>query len=161
MVLKKFSISLLVFCIGLTAAVAIPQFRDAIRKKFLTEQRKVLAKASSNINADEQEYLILKVKHKNMIQLEVFLKSESSLKLLQKFTLQGTFDGFFTFAGEATNLVITNLDYDPQLEILAPTFDDDFVAHLQIFKFNIASQQFELLNEENWPSTFQQPIIER
>ena len=161
MVLKKFSISLLVFCIGLTAVVAIPQFRDAIRKQFISETRKVLAKATSNINADEQEYLILKVKHKSLIQLEIFLKSENNLKFLQKFTLQGTFDGFFTFAGEATNLAITNLDYDPQLEILVPTFDDDFVAHLQIFKFNISSQQFELLNEENWPTTFQSPEIER
>lgn len=159
MVIQRIPLVFTILSIGFTIMLAVPQFREALRARFVDQNRLVLAKVESQINNDDKNYLILKLKHKKSIHLEIFLKTESVLKLIKKFTLVGSYDGYFNYAGEATNLVVANIDFDPQLEILVPTFDEDFVAHLQIFKFNSTSEEFELLEEDNWPTVLKSSSI--
>ncbi|MEO0337188.1 MAG: hypothetical protein AAF202_12400, partial [Pseudomonadota bacterium] len=46
-------------------------------------------------------------------------------------------------SGNATQLAVIDVDDDGSFELMAPTFDDQLVAHLNIFKYNPVLKRFE------------------
>lgn len=118
--------------------------------------RQVLATANGDFMGDGQEMFLIKIKENRQVFLEVYFKTKENLRFFQRLTLAGPLDGYFTFQGEATNLVITNLDPDSPLEILVPSFDEEFVAHLQVIKFSVLTQKFEFLSDDEVPQVWRQ-----
>lgn len=148
---KRLALLISILSIAVAIVTATPFLRNKIRSIFIRSPRQVIVTTRAHLKGDDQQMLLVKVKENQQLFLEIYSETESQLKFLQRFLLDGSFDGYFTLSGEATNLVVTNLDPDPPLEIVVPSFDEEFVAHLQIIKYNIASQKFEFLEQENWP----------
>ena len=55
-------------------------------------------------------------------------------------------DGYFTFNGDVTNLAVDDIDNDKKSEILATTFDNDLVAHLNVYRYVPGQKELELVH---------------
>jgi len=74
------------------------------------------------------------------------VENPETSNLLAKITLPEKRDGYFQLKGNATNLGLVDVDGDSILEIIAPTFDDQMVARLNIYKFNADTKGFDRMN---------------
>ncbi|HEY1078908.1 MAG TPA: hypothetical protein VGE46_02390 [Bdellovibrio sp.] len=62
---------------------------------------------------------------------------------MSKIPLFDARDGHVLMQGNATNLAITDVDKDGQLEIVVPTYDDQSVPRLNIFRYNPLNKAFD------------------
>lgn len=107
-------------------------------------ERKLLSSVVGDLRNDGTSIKILKFRTRNGIVLEFLGSSDTGARpLLDRVILSDPYDGHFDFAGEATRLAIVDLDGDNHLELIAPTYDENLVAHLNIFKYNSVTKKFD------------------
>ncbi|MDG0814811.1 hypothetical protein [Bdellovibrio svalbardensis] len=137
-------IALAVLAMALTTVAVIPSLRTKVKEAFSVEDREILAKVSGKIGAQGPRVTVLKIKGHNSLSLEVYdLDAQEGTALLAKIPLAESRDGYFSLQGNATNLALTDVDSDGQMEIVAPTYDDQMVPRLNIFKYNAATKSFD------------------
>lgn len=128
----------------LVTVAVIPPLRNRIKASFILSDRDVIAKVSGSLSSKGPQITVLKIKNKNTINIEVFAVDEDEgLSLMTKLPLYETRDGHFLLQGNATNLALTDVDKDGVLEIVAPTYDEQMVPRLNIFKYNLDSNSFD------------------
>jgi hypothetical protein len=66
--------------------------------------------------------------------------------LMARIVLPERRDAYFQLRGNATNLGLSDIDNDGTLEIMAPAFDEQMIARLNIYKYNAATRSFDRLN---------------
>ena len=152
---KIFWISFPTLClIALSLAVlsVLPQSREIIRNMLVSESRTVLAKAEADLTGHGLKVIVVKVQTADTIALEIFENSadQEKLKFLKRLVLPEKKDAYFSFRGNATNLVVTDVDGDGVLEIVAPTFDENLIPHLNVYKFNAETGDFTKLGPESY-----------
>jgi hypothetical protein len=153
---KKLAIAISMITLLLAVITATPQWRNNIRGFLNLSSRQILATANGDFMGEGQEMFLIKVEENRQVFLEFYTKTNENLRFFQRLILAGPLDGYFTFQGEATNLAITNLDPDSPLEILVPSFDEEFVAHLQLIKYSSLTQKFEFLSDDEMPQVWRQ-----
>lgn len=134
-------LSILVVIITIIAVV--PDFREKLRSILIPSSRNILATVRGDLRNDGTTISVIKVKTTDSLSLEFYEVNAESMQLVQREELPDRNEGYFTFMGESTNLAISNIDEDPMIEVLAPTFDENLVAHLTVYKYNTASKRFE------------------
>lgn len=141
----------------LTVAALVPGSRRAIREWMLERGRHILAKTSGYITPEGPYVTVFKISEGGGLLLEVYtsLDESGSPNLLQRIPLNETRDGYFSFMGNATNLALSDADRDGAMDILAPTFDDQTTARLNVFRFNRAMNTFERII----PPSPDEPIV--
>jgi hypothetical protein len=141
---KAFGIrlSITLFLTFLIVAVLNTNIREQIRSFFKPQNfRILLAVARGQMDDSNKIYQVLKVKTEAGLFLEIY----NDQKFISSVRLPDTKDGFFTFNGQVTNLAIDDVDNDNKNEVLATSFDQDLVAHLNIYRFNTEKQQLEFV----------------
>lgn len=89
------------------------------------------------------ELRVLKVKKKDLLALEIYRVDENQqITLIQQLNLPDANDGYFHVNSQATNLAAIDIDQDGKSEIIAPSFDRNLVAHLNVYKFNPQAETF-------------------
>jgi hypothetical protein len=128
-----------------TGIAVVPPWRESARRFLIKDTRQVLASARADLKGNGRQLSVLKVQTRDALIVEIYDSTDASgdLKLIKSITLPDRRDGYFTFKGEATNLVVTDIDDDGTLEIIAPTFDTQLVARLNIFHYDKQTQDFE------------------
>jgi hypothetical protein len=145
-----------VFALLFAVVASVPHWRQAIRDYFLAHDRNVLARADGSLKSavpgQFDEVAVIKVQTTDSLSLEIYAKSSDSDQLVfqKRIILPEKRDGYFTFRGNATNLVLTDLDGDGGAEILAPTFDENLIPRLNIYKYLPDSQSFQKLGPESF-----------
>lgn len=129
----------------ITAAV-IPSLRMKVKNSLISADRNIVAKVSGNLTAEGTQVTILKIKSKDSISLEVYADSLEGQTLMTKIPLAESRDGYFLLQGNATNLAITDVDDDGNQEIVAPTYDDQMIPRLNIFRYNSATKSLDRVN---------------
>ncbi|MNT49614.1 hypothetical protein D3C72_1864780 [compost metagenome] len=130
----------------LTVAI-IPSLRNSVKEIFSSSERIILAKVSGNITAEGPKVTVLKIRSKDTLALEVYSDDPGQENtLIAKIPLFETKDAFFVVNGNATNLALTDVDKDETMEIVAPTYNEQMVPRLNIFKYNRASKSFDRVN---------------
>ena len=127
---------------GLTV---IPAVRTKLQALLNTQQRVVLAKISGYFSAEQNHYLILKVKDAAGLQIEVYEQSTepNSQIFKQKFDLSEDSDSYVTLDKNSTNLALQDVDQDGNLDIVTPSVDRNGNLRLNTFRFNSESKLFE------------------
>ena len=121
-----------------------PEMRNAIRQQFVKETRTVISTVSGDIQGTGTTLTVVKVKTGEGLFLEVYdPQTDGTQKLVEKIGMMDTKDGYFNFNGHATNLAIEDIDGDGKPEILAPTFDQNLVGHLNVYRFDSSAQSFK------------------
>ena len=133
----------------LTVAI-IPSFRNSVKEIFSSSERSILAKVSGNITAEGPRVTVLKIRSKDTLTLEVYSDDPGQENtLIAKIPLFETKDAYFVVNGNATNLALSDVDNDELMEIVAPTYNEQMVPRLNIFKYNRASKSFDRVNAPN------------
>lgn len=131
--------------LGSLLAVFIPAFRTKTRMVFQSSEHKVLSTLKKDFFQDGRIITFAKVKTPDGLYVEVYETSKEGVqKNIDRILLPDTNDGFFHFHGQATNLALEDIDGDHQFEVLAPTYDANQVAHLNIYKYNLSTKKFEV-----------------
>ena len=130
--------------LGLAILSFLPQSRELVRNLIISNSRIILAKADADLTGQGQKVSIIKVQTAETLALEIFeaVGSEQKLQFVKRIVLPERKDAYFNFRGAATNLAIADVDGDGNLEIIAPTFDDNLIPRLNIYKFDPQSRDF-------------------
>lgn len=139
----------LVLSFGFCLLATYPQFRGWFRDLFLTSNRVILAKADGHLTKD-MPVTVVKVKTADTLSLEIYTRNPDSdaLTFLKRVLLKEKRDAHFTFRDNATNLVLTDLDEDGNLEILAPTFDENLIPRLNVYRYNPDTHSFSKMGAD-------------
>ncbi len=144
--------TLCLISVCLAVLTLIPTSREFIRSVIVTNSRSVLAKADADITGQGMKVSVIKVRTSDTIALEIFENEGDSLKLkfVKRLVLPEKRDAYFNFRGNATNLVVTDVDGDGTLEIVAPTFDENLIPRLNVYKFDPERHDFIRLGPETY-----------
>ena len=114
-----------------------PDIRQYLYSQFHKPYRRVVSIVSGPILKDFKMAKVIKVlTHEGMF-LEVYGQIQNGVSpLIQKIQLPDNRDGFFTIGDRTSNLFIHDIDEDNLFEIIAPSFDENLIAHLNIFIWN-------------------------
>jgi hypothetical protein len=141
---KLMTAVLVVLAISVTVMAVTPSLRQGLRDFFNPEQRTILAKISGDLTGHGMRVSVLKIQNRDSLALEIYSdENPETSSLMAKINLPEKRDAYFSLKGNATNLGLSDIDGDGILEILAPTFDEQMVARLNIFKFNPETRGFE------------------
>jgi hypothetical protein len=117
--------------------------REYWRSGFAPADRKVLAVASGAMFRDARIQRVVKVLTPEGINLEIYGPLEKGVQpRLDTVFIQDRRDAFFDLQGRATNLALKDMDGDGRPEIIAPTYDRDGVAHLNVFSYDLNTNKF-------------------
>lgn len=146
-IVKKIStVALGTIAVSFIIVLCIPSTRASLRSHFLRPARQVLSIANGNLLHDGSFVKVVKYKTLSGILIEILSSDDSgSRSLIDRIEISDKHDGFFDFYGEASQLAIMDVDEDGKMELVAPTFDSNLVAHLNIYKYNEVTQKFEPL----------------
>ncbi|HEX7674728.1 MAG TPA: hypothetical protein VF412_11190 [Bdellovibrio sp.] len=129
---------------AITTVAVVPSLRMKVKSAFSLEDREILAKVSGRISSSGPRVTVLKIKNKEGLSLEVYdMDGTEGMTLITKIPLAESRDGYFALQGNATNLALTDVDSDGAMEIVAPTYDDQMVPRLNIFKYNPDTKNFD------------------
>lgn len=142
---KIWIIALTAVMMAMTTVAVVPGLRTKAKALIQSDSRHVLAKISGKATTDSPRFTILKISDPDGLSLEIYTLEEETGKMIltSKLRLEEKRDAFFSFQGNATNLAFTDIDGDGVLEIVAPTYDEQMVARLNVFKYNPDSKSFD------------------
>lgn len=128
----------------LLAIVITPSLREQIRARFIPEGRSILATAEGDVLNDGSVAKVIKYRDREGIFVEI-LKVEEGGKTtyVDRLLLPDRHDGLFNYKGHVTRLAIADVDDDGKMELLAPSFDNQLVPHLNVFRYNAGIKRFE------------------
>ncbi len=124
------------FAILVLMIALIPNWREALQSFFWGEDRIILAKSNGHLNTAGPYLSVFKIKTRDGLFVEVYKDNGSVSEKLAELPLEGTQDGFFNFQNQATNLVLTDVDQDGFVDIVAPTFDEFQQARLNVYRYD-------------------------
>jgi hypothetical protein len=128
---------LVLIAVLVTVLACIPSFRELVRTLFVYSDREVLARADGDLSGKGDRVTVIKVRTYDTLALEVFFFSENeSSREMKRIVLPEKREGYFNFRGQATNLVLNDINGDGTLEIVAPSFDENLIPRLNVFEFD-------------------------
>jgi len=139
-------VALAAIAMAVTTIAVVPSLKNSARDFFIKGDRAILAKVEGDITPQGPRVTVLKIKSQGELSIEIFEQHTEGLQLMVRLPLDESRDGYFSLQGNATNLALTDVDGDGIMEIVAPTYDDQMVPRLNIFKFNSESKSFERVN---------------
>jgi hypothetical protein len=134
-----------VFALAVIAVALVPSLREKTQSLFGRPTQEVLATAEGDVLNDGSNAKVVKIRGADGIFVEVFrLGPGGESTLVDRILLPDKHDGLFNFHGHVTRLAISDINGDGKNELLAPTFDNQLVPHLNVFRYNPAIGRFEL-----------------
>lgn len=135
----------LIVAIAVIAAAAFPPLRERARGLFSKNDHEVLATAEGDVLNDGSTAKVVKFRGHDGIYVEIFKQNPGGEEtFVDRILLPDKHDGLFNFEGHVTRLAISDINHDGKNELLAPTFDNQLVPHLNVFRYNPAIGRFEL-----------------
>lgn len=146
---KWITLAMGLIAIGLLGWVSVPSWRASWQAYWIPPARQVLSIASGNLLNNGSFVKAIKYQTPEGILVEILSSDEAGARsLVDRITIPGEHDGYFDFYGEASQLAILDINEDGEMELVAPSFDKDLIAHLNIFKYNPQTTRFEPLQAD-------------
>jgi len=145
-----------VLILGAISALVVavqPEWRLRVQTLIFGDDRELLASVTGTIG-DRSDLKILKIRTRLGVVIEVHSKAEAddhTYVLLDKVVIPDRHDGYFIVSGQTTQLALVDVDNDGRLDIVAPTFDDKLVAHLNAFRLDPTSNKLKLIGSQGAP----------
>ncbi len=134
-------ILLFVACCLLSFLVINPHTRNALLALQQSDKRNILA--ILDYSANNTNYRVVKLRVANDIFVEIYkIDPQGTQQLLTQFLIPYSRDAHFGSDAELSNLFQTNLDDDPENEIVVPILDENLVSHFTVIKFDRGTQSF-------------------
>lgn len=139
---------LLVAILTVSAIVFYPEWRVRWQAWLLPEKKDLLATVSGALLGDGTEYKVLKFATRRGLIVEVHAQNSGAHQpfvFIDRIFIPDRHDGYFSLNTAATQLAMVDMDGDGRLEILAPSFDEKLVAHLNTLRLDPDSKRLELV----------------
>lgn len=137
-----FSLLALIFMV----VVGVPSWRTSVQEYFTKPEHDILATAEGDLLGDGSNCKVIKYMGSEGVYVEIRkLKPDGNSDLVDRVLMPDKHDGLFNFQGHVTRLAIYDIDQDGKLEVLAPTFDNQLIPHMNILKYNSDSRHFDLI----------------
>jgi hypothetical protein len=104
--------------------------------------RELLASVDGDVLNNGTTVKVIKYQGPETVFLEIVDPNKTE-SLIARIVLPDKHDGLFNLHGRITRLANVDVDGDGQNELLAPTFDDQLVPHLNIYRYDPATTRFE------------------
>ena len=142
---QKLIIILFLISLSMVVIVSVPNLKRSAKSFFLDQKRVILGKVQGEVTPGGEKFVILKIKQKDQIFIEIYKEEEKSenLNFVQKISIPENNEGSLSNRGEVTNLGFADIDNDSFMEILVPVFNSEMVPRLYTFKYNSANSTFE------------------
>ncbi|MCB0420696.1 MAG: hypothetical protein KDD61_06855 [Bdellovibrionales bacterium] len=142
--------------VALLSASIITVFHTDIRlnlKSFFSgPSRTVLSVVIGDVMGNGTAAKVVKVQTKDSLLIEIYDAPENGArKLLHTLKIQDPHDGYFHLNGSATNLALEDIDNDGVVDIIAPSFDANMVAHLNVYKYDPQLETFVPITSADTP----------
>ncbi|MGE0631680.1 MAG: hypothetical protein AB7O96_04695 [Pseudobdellovibrionaceae bacterium] len=133
-----------------TLIAIIPSWRAAIRFWFHGDERKILSFADGDLKNDGKNLRVYKIKTNEGLFLEIYELTETGFSGFHVGTIKlpDLKDGYFNFMGKPTNLALSDVDSDSIIEIIAPSYDENLIARLNVYHFNKTTEKFERITPQ-------------
>ncbi len=143
-------ICLLVLLLLTLVVALVPKWREQAQGLLWPRERLILAKTQAQAYPNGFFITVIKVKTKQGLIIEIYKSQDINLSMefWIQFPLEGTQDSFFNFHSQASNLVLTDVDNDGFLDIMAPTYDEQQQARMNVFRFDSILDTFIRLERE-------------
>ena len=138
---------------GALASVNLNEnLRQTLKKRFISDERAVLAKSMGRLLGDRRAFTVLKIKEGNDLILEVF---ENNFATDQTYFRSRTIlpehrDASFSYMGASVNLVLVDLNNDGVLNIVTAGFDENLIPRMHVYKYNDDTSSLESISPETF-----------
>lgn len=115
--------------------------------KNFSSQREVLSTLVYNSSASDkthESYKIIKLRSGQDIIVEVYLLNSLESKLVSSFLLEKKRDLYYDFKSSVTNMLLANVDEDPEQEVLIPVLGSNLEPSIHVLKFSQINKQFAI-----------------
>ena len=114
-----------------------------VRNWWMPNKDELIAVSKGDIDGDGTLIKVLKFKTKTGIRVE-FLKetNDGTREYLRSYTIRHPYNGFFEYRGNSIQLAMSDVDGDGVMEVLAPTFDRQLMAHLNVYYYDSHRNDF-------------------
>ena len=134
----KRTIFLFVTSLGISLLLFVPSLRSYLVNSFSPTSTEVLSVLEMSVN--ERKVKILKVRRKGKLFVEIYgVPENSNPVLIDRETLTDIKDAHYKFGEGRSNLFLQDVDGEGLPEVIAPTYDKNMQAHLNIFKLEEAT----------------------
>ena len=122
-----------------------PEIRTGVRTRLQMQGQKALSVVYGDLMHDGSRVKVVKLKTRKGFFLEFYSVSREGISsLISREKIQGAVqDGFFDHRGKSVQLAVVDVDGDGTMEVVAPSFDQNLVAHLNPYHYNSFKNQFE------------------
>ena len=128
----------------LLATALMPTWRLRLQNYVAPAHREILATVEGDVLNDGTKARVIKYRDRRGLVVEVFRETaEGASESIDRITLPDRHDGMFNVRQQVTRLAILDVDQDGKLELVAPSFDNQLVPHLNVFRYNPALARFE------------------
>lgn len=138
--------------LGITLVNLNEDFREKVRDFIISDQRKILAKAIGDLTGQSTDsFTVLKVQDRDSLAIEVYQNLDNGKKtdFRARFILPEKREGYFSYQGNAVNLVLMDINADGKMEILTSAYDDNLVPRMHVLHFDNERIDFEELGPDS------------
>lgn len=134
----------------LTLVAIVPSWREKMRRTVQPNTREILAAIEGDLHGNERPVRVYKVRTPEGLYLEIYeiMEGGYSGNALESLKLPDKKEGYFTFMNRTTNLAISDVDSDGTMELIAPSFDDNLIARLNVYRYNKSTQKMERITPQ-------------
>ena len=138
-----FSLAIVIALLFMGVA-AVPSWRQWAQSYFTLVGNEVLATAEGDLLNDGSVVKVIKYRSDVGIFVEILaIDEKGGTKLIDRILMPDKRDGLFNYQGHVTRLAIADIDNSGQQRLLVPTFDNQLIPHLNVFRYNPAIKRFE------------------
>ena len=118
--------------------------REKIQNTLFPKQDKLLAVIYGDLTGTGAFVKVLKFKTKEGIRLEFLEQNRTGARrLISEKNIRHPYNGFFEYRGNSVQLAMGDVDGDGIMEVMAPSFDQNLIAHLNVFYYDENSDRFK------------------
>jgi len=154
MLLKSLWAVLIVAAIVTSALALHPEWRVRAQAQLFPEKKELLATVNGDLLGDGAEYKVLKFATGRGLIVEVHSPSQDPgepFVFVDRIFIPDRHDGYFSLNTQPTRLAIVDIDGDGRGEILAPSFDEKLVAHLNTLRLDPSTRRLALVRPSTGP----------
>ncbi len=138
-----FSLQLLITQI-VSWVILFSPMKQRIQSYLFSNKEELMAVAEGDLDGLGNKVKVLKYKSKLGIRIE-FLRGNSrntAIEFLNQENINHPYNGYFMYRGHTVQLGMVDMDGDGVMEVVAPSFDKNLMAHLNVFKYNQVQDKF-------------------